>query len=128
MHFNCKGLPNFGYQYYRNLSKKYTEKPYIISVSFDNYDDLKVLLNDYEKYSDNKPFLVELNLSCPNLHSKIIGYDFFQLNKLLNVLKGYSLKNIQFGLKLPPYLQVDLMDEIVKILNEYTDIVKYIVF
>ena len=29
-HFNCKGLPNLGYQYYRNLSKKYTEKPYII--------------------------------------------------------------------------------------------------
>jgi dihydroorotate dehydrogenase (fumarate) len=126
-HFNCKGLPNLGYQYYRNLSKKYTEKPYIISLSFDNYDDLKVLLNDYEKYTDEKPFLVELNLSCPNLHSTIIGYNSYQFNKLLNILKSYNLKNIRFGLKLPPYLQLDLMDEISKIINEFTGIVKYIV-
>ena len=126
-HFNCKGLPNLGYQYYRNLSKKYTEKPYIISLSFDNYDDLKVLLNDYEKYTDEKTFLVELNLSCPNLHSTIIGYNSYQFNKLLNILKSYNLKNIRFGLKLPPYLQLDLMDEISKIINEFTGIVKYIV-
>ena len=127
-HFNCKGLPNFGYQYYRKLSKKYTEKPYIISLAFDNYDDLKVLLNDYEKYADEKPFLVELNVSCPNLHSStIIGYNSYQFNKLLNILKSYNLKNINFGLKMPPYLQLDLMDEIVKIVNEFTDIIKYIV-
>lgn len=126
-HFNCKGLPNFGYQYYRNLSKKYIDKPYIISLSFDNYDDLKVLLNNYETYSNNKNILVELNLSCPNLHSTIIGYNSHQFNKLLNVLKSYKFSNIQFGLKLPPYLQVDLIDEIAKILNEFTDIVKYVV-
>jgi len=126
-HFNCKGLPNLGYQYYRKLSKKYTEKPYIISVAFDNYDDLKVLLNDYDKYSNDKSVLIELNLSCPNLHSTIIGYNTFEFNKLLNILKFYNLKNVKFGLKLPPYIQVDLMNEIIRILNEFTDIITYIV-
>ena len=129
IHFNCKGLQNLGYQYYRNLSKKYTEKPYIISLAFDNYDDLKVVLHDYEKYADENPVLVELNVSCPNLHSgtTIIGYNPYQLKKLLNILKDYNLNNIKFGLKLPPYLQLDLMDEIIKSINEYGDIVKYIV-
>jgi dihydroorotate dehydrogenase (fumarate) len=126
-HFNCKGLPNLGYQYYRNISKKYSQKPFIISIAFENYDELKVLLNDYDKHSNGKTFLVELNLSCPNLDSIIIGYNSYQVTKLLNILKSYNLRNIQFGLKLPPYLQVDLMDEIVKIINDFTDIVKYIV-
>ena len=128
-HFNSKGLPNLGYQYYRNLSKKYMKKPYIISLSFDNYDDLKVVLHDYENYTDGKSFLVELNVSCPNLHSQttIIGYNSYQLRKLLNILKDYNLNNIKFGLKLPPYLQIDLMDEIIRSVNEYGDIIKYVV-
>jgi len=126
-HFNCKGLPNFGYDYYKKLSKKYTKKPYIISIAFENYDDLKVILNDYEKYSHGKQLLVELNLSCPNLNALILGYNYFEIEKLLGVLKMYNLKNIKFGLKLPPYLQVDLMQTIVNIINKFTDIVKYIV-
>lgn len=126
-HFNCKGLPNLGYQYYRNLAKKYTEKPYIISLAFESYDDLNVLLHDYEKYADGNPFLVELNVSCPNLHSRVIGYNSFEILKLLRILKSYNLKNIHFGLKLPPYLQVDVMDEIIRSVNEFTDIIKYVV-
>ena len=126
-HFNCKGLPNFGYDYYRKLSKKYNDKPYIISLAFDNYNDLKVILSDYDKYCDGKKMLVELNLSCPNLKSVIIGYNNFKIEKLLSLLKSYNLINIKFGLKLPPYLQVDLMQEIVNIINNFTDIVKYIV-
>jgi len=126
-HFNCKGLPNFGYDYYKKLSKKYTEKPYIISVAFENYDDLKVILNDYEKYSNGNSLLVELNLSCPNLKSLIMGYSSFEIEKLLGILKFYDLKNIKFGLKLPPYLQLDLMQTIANSINKFTDIVKYIV-
>jgi dihydroorotate dehydrogenase (fumarate) len=126
-HFNCKGLPNLGYQYYRNLTEKYTQKPYIISVAFDNYDELKVLLNDYDRYSIERTVLVELNLSCPNLDSTIIGYSTYEIEKLLGILKSYNLKNIQFGLKLPPYLQMDLMKQNIKIINSYSDIIKYVV-
>ena len=126
-HFNCKGLPNFGYDYYKKLSKKYNEKPYIISVAFENYDDLKVMLNDYDKYSNGNPLLLELNLSCPNLKSLIMGYSCFEIDKLLGILKNYDLKNIKFGLKLPPYLQLDLMQTIANTINKFTDIVKYIV-
>jgi dihydroorotate dehydrogenase len=85
------------------------------------------MLNDYEKYSDGKQLLVELNLSCPNLNALVLGYSHFEIEKLLGVLKMYNLKNIKFGLKLPPYLQVELIEIIANIINNFTDIVKYIV-
>lgn len=125
-HFNCKGLPNLGYQYYRNLSKKYTNKPYIISIAFETYEDLKTIIKDYDNYI-NQPFLIEINLSCPNLTSKIPGYDALQIEKLLLVLRSYKLNNIKFGFKFPPYFQLDCISTIINIINQYTDILKYIV-
>ena len=56
-----------------------------------------------------------------------MGYNCFEIEKLLGILKMYDLKNIKFGLKLPPYLQVDLMQTIANTINKFTDIVKYIV-
>ena len=130
IHFNCKGLPNLGYQYYRNLSKKYNNKPYIISLAFENYEDLQIVLKDYNNFvncSVNCSVLVELNLSCPNTSSQIPGYDLFQVDKLLKVLKYINLPNIHYGFKLPPYFQLDSINETCKLLNNYTDILKYIV-
>ena len=97
-HFNCKGLPNLGYQYYINLTKKYNAKPYIISLAFENYEHLKIVINDYDKYV-NYDVLMEINLSCPNLCAQIPGYDVMSIKNLLNCLKGYEAKNIKFGLK-----------------------------
>jgi len=125
-HFNCKGLPNLGYQYYRNLAKKYNNKPYIISLAFEKYEDLQIVLMDYNNFI-NYPVLVELNLSCPNFSSKIPGYDIFQIDKLLSILKHINLSNIHYGFKLPPYFQLDSINEICKLFNNYTDILKYIV-
>lgn len=126
IHFNCKGLPNLGYQYYRNLSKKYNKKPYIISLAFENYDDLHIVLKDYNSFV-NHSVLVELNLSCPNTLSQIPGYDLFQVDKILKVLKYINLSNIHYGFKLPPYFQLESIDEMCKLFNNYTDILKYIV-
>jgi dihydroorotate dehydrogenase (fumarate) len=125
-HFNSKGLPNLGYQYYRNLSQKYNNKPYIISLAFEKYEDLQIILIDYNNFVDCS-VLVELNLSCPNISSKIPGYDIFQIDKLLKILKHINLPNINYGFKLPPYFQLDSINEICKLFNNYTDILKYIV-
>lgn len=126
IHFNSKGLPNLGYQYYRNLSQKYNNKPYIISLAFENYEDLQIVLKDFNIFV-NCSVLVELNLSCPNTLSKIPGYDIYQLDKLLKVLKYINLSNIHYGFKLPPYFQLDSINDICKLFNNYTDILKYIV-
>jgi dihydroorotate dehydrogenase len=125
-HFNCKGLPNLGYQYYKNLSLKYTGKPFIISLAFENYEHLQIVLKDYNS-TINYPVLVELNLSCPNICSQIPGYDTFQIDKLLRILQNLNLPNIQYGFKLPPYFQLDSINEMCIIFNKFTAILKYIV-
>ena len=95
-------------------------------MAFENYEDLQIVLKDYNNFV-NCSVLVELNLSCPNISSQIPGYDFFQVDKLLKVLKYINLSNIYYGFKLPPYFQLDKINEICKLFNNYTDILKYIV-
>ena len=126
VHFNCKGLPNLGYQYYKKLYERYTVKPYIISLAFENYDNLQMILLDYDKHV-NGQVLVEINLSCPNLHSSIPGYDIVQVKIILNFLRNFKLNNITFGFKLPPYLQIEFINDLAILFNEFTDVLKYIV-
>jgi dihydroorotate dehydrogenase (fumarate) len=126
IHFNSKGLPNMGYQYYRNLSKKIVNKPYIISIAFENYEKLKTILQDYDEFVD-KNMLVEINLSCPNLENEIPGYYCDFVEDLLDFIRKLGLKKIKIGLKFPPFLQKIGIIEMSKILNKYTYVVKYIV-
>jgi dihydroorotate dehydrogenase len=126
VHFNCKGLPNLGYQYYKNLYKQITDKPYIMSLAIEHFDDLQAILLDYDTYVSGQS-LVEINLSCPNLKHSIPGYDITQMKVILVFLRNLKLKNIIFGLKLPPYLQLDVINEMAMLFNEFTDILKYIV-
>jgi len=126
IHFNSKGLPNMGYQYYRNLSKKIVEKPYILSVAFQDYDKLKIILEDYDNFV-YKNVLVEMNLSCPNLENEIPGYYCDFVEKILVFINSLGLKNIKIGLKFPPFLQKIAIEEMANVLNKYTHVVKYIV-
>ena len=126
VHFNSKGLPNMGYQYYRNLSKKIFDKPYILSIAFQNYEKLKIILEDYDNFV-NKNVLVEINLSCPNLENDIPGYYCEFVEKLLDFINSLKLQNIKIGLKFPPFFQKVSIEEMSKILNKYTHVVKYIV-
>lgn len=126
IHFNSKGLPNMGYQYYRNLSKKIIDKPYILSIAFQDYEKIKIILEDYDNFVD-KNVLVEMNLSCPNLENEIPGYYCDYIENLLDFINSLGLKNIKIGLKFPPFLQKIAIEEMSEILNKYTHIVKYIV-
>jgi len=128
--YNCKGLPNLGYNYYKILLEKYSEKPYILSLAYDVFDKLKLILLDYDEFIENeikKTCLVEINLSCPNCKQEIIGYSLDDMEKLFTFLKKLGLKNIKFGIKLPPYFVIETIITCSELFNKYTDIIKYIV-
>jgi dihydroorotate dehydrogenase len=133
IHFNSKGLPNLGYNYYRDLliaEGKEINKPLILSIAFEDFEKLKILLQDYAKYVSNdndNDVLVEINLSCPNLETEIPGYNIQFINKLLHALAGYKLTNIKFGLKLPPYFERSVIEALSKLFNDFHSILVYIV-
>jgi dihydroorotate dehydrogenase (fumarate) len=89
-------------------------------------DKLKILLLDYDSFV-NKNMLVEINLSCPNLEIEIPGYNKHFIERLLLVLVGYSLKNIKFGFKLPPYFERSIINDLADLFNRYQHILVYIV-
>jgi dihydroorotate dehydrogenase (fumarate) len=128
IHFNSKGLPNFGYNYYKNVIANYNEykKPIILSVAYENLEDIRLILTDYENFA-NKNVLVEINVSCPNVNSRIYGYHKKDIIKLLDFLSSLKLKFIKIGLKLPPYFEIEFITKLSKILNNCTSFLKFIV-
>jgi dihydroorotate dehydrogenase (fumarate) len=125
LHFNCKGLPNNGYQYYRDLSIKYNKKPYIISIAYTTLDELQLILFDYDVFlNENK--LVEINMSCPNIESRIYGYHKKDIINLLEMIKKLNLKFVGIGIKLPPYFEIEKINKLTIIFNQYKDVLKFI--
>lgn len=131
---NSMGLPNNGYIYYIDyLDKLYLNnitKPYIISVAGLSLDDnIKIIKTINEKNGEHKnrhsdssvKIGIELNLSCPNIIGKgQLAYDFNQLeNYLINIFK-LDMTNIDiFGVKLPPYFELNHFEIVANILNKF---------
>ena len=166
-HFNSKGLPNLGYDYFKNLNlHKMTPretlfensneinqeririfKPLILSIAFTSLNDLLFILTDYDKNinkninlnnnninlnnnnnnNNNNKRLVEINLSCPNIDARITGYHKKDILDILSLIKNLNLKNIIIGLKLPPYFELEFINKLTNILNNFKDILGYIV-
>lgn len=125
IHYNCKGLPNYGYNYYRDLSIRYKEKPFILSMAYDfETVNMVTILKDYDKWC-NKETLLEINMSCPNVDKNIPGYNIKIIESLINMLPT-SVEKIKIGLKLPPYFVIPDMKEIALLLNK-SNTIKYIV-
>lgn len=131
VHINSKGLPNEGYFYYKKLYEKYsqTKKKFILSVAWEHNENNTIeLLNDYDNFIQ-KNELVELNLSCPNLEKEIPSYNPFVLEKIIKKINSSDFKRIFFSLKLSPYLDHSLCDNIINLINNNNEknIIKYIV-
>jgi len=153
---NCLGMPNYGYTYYRNFYTEFKKLnvTYIISMDASNWNELEQMLLDYDKYLSthghgNQREFVELNASCPNklasvtadascpnkpniVHgqcqtSRIISFDPILLARLLENIKLLDLQHITIGLKLSPYIDKYLLDEISEIIITYSSLVYYIV-
>jgi dihydroorotate dehydrogenase (NAD+) catalytic subunit len=143
---NCLGMPNSGFEYYRDLLPLYYKAgiTYIISMDASNWNDLRKMLLEYDEYiykmkydlgvEDNIREFVEINVSCPNkldvetgTTSRIIAYDPRELTRLLENIKNLELVNLNIVIKLSPYVDKILLEQIAKILISYSSIVKYIV-
>lgn len=132
---NSEGLPNSGIDYYidpKTISETLegcppgTTKPYMVSISDKNLKDNLEMMDRISKIQE-KIASVELNLACPNVIGKpIIAYDFEQLRDILKTIKS---KNYSFilGLKLPPYLDGKHLQEAASVINEYADMVRFVV-
>jgi dihydroorotate dehydrogenase (fumarate) len=134
---NSEGLPNSGIDYYLSpttidevMEKCETSKPYLVSISGKTLADNLDMMDRIAKTIDGgetRIVGVELNLACPNVIGKpIIAYDFDQLKYILETI---SKKNYTFvlGLKLPPYLDGKHLQQAASIINEYAEMVRYVV-
>ena len=165
LHFNCKGLPNFGYEYYKECfsllleldkekerEEKRERKPFILSVAYNQYelDDFTWILKDYDAFiqekrkeqrkekrqekrkeekeeKDKKEELIEINISCPNIHSRIPGYHKKDIAFLLQHIRKLNLSHVKIGIKLPPYVELEKIRKIAELFTENADIIRYIV-
>jgi len=134
---NSEGLPNSGIDYYiagktidEIMEGCETAKPYIVSTSGKTLADNLIMLDRIAKTIDEgekRISGVELNLACPNVIGKpIIAYDFPQLRDILEKLseKKYTFP---LGLKLPPYLDQNQLQEAASIINDYAGMINYVV-
>ena len=135
---NSEGLPNSGIDYY--LAKDTIDqtlgdiknKPYFVSISgktlADNVHMFEKIVATIQS-GETRIASVELNLACPNIIGKpIIAYDFDQLREILETLSKHDYHQyFTLGLKLPPYLDGSQLQMAASILNEYANMVKYVV-
>jgi dihydroorotate dehydrogenase len=104
-----------------------------------NWNELSYMLIDYDKYisvngiSEHKEF-VEINIGCTNkleidknLKNRIIAFEPLLLARLLENISLLKLQNISIGLKLSPYIDIYLLEEISKVILYYSNIIYYIV-
>ena len=98
---NSMGLPNLGYQAYAELipALKAFKKPVIASVAGLCEDDFPKIARTISKAG---PDLIEINLSCPNIHDKPqIAYDVESSERLIRKVR--AVVDRPMGVKLPPY-------------------------
>lgn len=143
---NCKGMPNLGYAYYRDLWKGYTSRgiTYVLSVDAADPKELKTMLCDYnvhleksktqDRTSSSAQYLewVELNVSCPNKLSpteypRLLSYDPDGLSSLLSMLRSLNLHRLSLSIKLAPFCDRWLLAQIAQVLIVNSDIVRCVV-
>jgi dihydroorotate dehydrogenase (fumarate) len=91
-----------------------------------NLDNLLEMLLDYDTYiSSQKQTIstseyVEINLSCPSTTCpRIIAYDILTLARVLESIKLLELHTIQIGLKLAPYVDKILLQNVANLIVRY---------
>ncbi len=150
--FNSEGLPNKGIDYYiaadtrtavMNETTTTAAKPYIVSLSGkcleDNLEMIRRIAAVQHNDATTTPKIasIELNLACPNVIGKpIIGYDMDQMAQTLQQVEQvmgecqnryHSTIVPPLGIKLPPYLDFSHFAQVTLLLNQYRDMISYVV-
>jgi len=115
---NSMGLPNPGYKAYLKFSKiikKKYKKPFIASIcGMTLSDNIKM----FKEFNNTPIDLIEFNPGSPNTIGKpIVGYDFTQMDRLLNAISKVAKK--PFGIKLPPFFELIHFNQMAKVLKKY---------
>lgn len=115
---NSMGLPNKGLAYYLNFIEDNSKEqsPLFISLAGLTMEENLEMLQILQK--SRVEFLVELNLSCPNIPGKPqTGYDFERTNEVLK--HAFDFYKGTLGVKLPPYFDLVHFEAMAAILNQY---------
>lgn len=126
---NSMGIPNQGFKHYINYYKSTNKtKPYIQSLYPFNKEELVTMFdyinNNLDLTTFSSPYLIELNVSCPNVNNSIM---LDRIEEYLDTIKQNNKQNITFGLKLPPYYLRYEFDNVSNLLLKYKENIKYIV-
>ncbi|MCT7903739.1 Dihydroorotate dehydrogenase A (fumarate) [Candidatus Ornithobacterium hominis] len=115
---NSMGLANQGFDFYLNfIENNYHQKPLFLSIAgLCLEDNLAMAKKAHESKAE---FLLELNLSCPNIMGKPqTGYDFQRTREVLEqVFEIYTDKPL--GVKLPPYFDMVHFEQMAEILKQF---------
>tara|TARA_B100001123_G_C15190341_1_gene979084 strand:- start:643 stop:1353 length:711 start_codon:yes stop_codon:yes gene_type:complete len=96
------------------------EKPYIISVSGIDLEELISMLSYIDKQGPPTKRLVEVNLSCPNIPGESqVSYNFKRMDASLLRIFSQKYNNILIGLKLSPYFDPSHIKTVSGILSRY---------
>ena len=122
---NSMGMPNKGYRFYTYMSNYLLDlgdsKPYIISVSGLDFDELLTMLSYIDNMVKRPEQLVEVNLSCPNIPGEAqVSYDFKKMDNCLKKIFSNKYKKIKIGLKLSPYFDPSHILEVSNIFKKYS--------
>ncbi|MGQ2106218.1 dihydroorotate oxidase [Ornithobacterium rhinotracheale] len=114
---NSMGLPNNGLDFYLDFcSKNQKTKPIFLSIAGLSLEDNLAMLQRLE--TTEADFIVELNLSCPNIPGKPqTGYDFERTQEVLEKVFAFYTKPL--GVKLPPYFDMVHFEQMAAILNQF---------
>jgi len=118
---NSMGIPNHGYKYYvdyylqNNLNKPFIQSLY----PFNTTDLVEMFTHINTKITLNKQYLLEINVSCPNVGNNIV---LEKIDEYLDIIRNYNINNIPIGLKLMPYYHSYEFDTISNMILKYSNI------
>jgi dihydroorotate dehydrogenase (fumarate) len=119
---NSMGWPNKGLksslEFVENLKHEYPNRKIIASLADLSQDECLEMLEVFVE--QDLADLLEIDISCPNLEGKaILGYSPEKLELFLNKIKISSKAKIKLGLKMPPYLDMNLLRSIAEVISKF---------
>lgn len=119
---NSMGVPNNGYEFYTNWykNKDFSKKTFIQSVIPKKVTEVHTMIDNINKKINDDNFMLEVNLSCPNILGKDpICRNFEQLENYLDVLdrSRYNIKKV--GIKLSTFNTMNEFDTVSRLLFRY---------
>lgn len=126
---NSMGLPNLGFAFYKEFAEgraaavaaaggAVASKPLFFSISGLTLEESVTMARELSPLGARGDVVLELNLSCPNVPGKPqVGYDLVDTDKYLTEIS--KVYDAPFGVKLPPYLDMVIFDQVAEVLNRH---------